>query len=557
MPAIPTISGTAVPSSPSGVRFDGAGVNAQAQANASMGAAVSQTANVMASIAGRRQAHINQGILAEEDTMRRKTLAEVQTYMDNNQGTPEAWSKYHDEAWKSYEDSRAQRSKNWTPELQNADKIRLNDFKSESGIRFSTQQNGALIRQANARIEANADDKMRNGDVQGALAAVSTMNLTPADKADRVAKLTNKAAFDAYDRRLSDTSNMTLVDQMKELGNIESELTLKGKKGYENGNVSDASGKVIGGMTEEARIYLIRATRAHKNDALVDMSQVGHSLVRKVVGGFDFATVFSKALKAGQITEYVARIFVPEVEMALKVKAEKEAERAAIQRDKAEVNTRLQIERPTGATVTLQEIERRQALGVTRPKDPNALTPEAADRLRAELQATEQADVGKKDFTSIEDSLNDRIGQGVFRTFFSDSAQMSDGDRSKVLERINAAKVSKGAKLKLLDKFFEVQKWDLREGEITEKDGDRQISPEEKDLRTGVIDSYRGMRSAISTRAIGARYMDDMNRIGDWYRANPSATPAIRAQKAKQFYEEISKSVSNDAATSLLQDVYE
>jgi len=102
-----------------------------------------------------------------------------------------------------------------------------------------------------------------------------------------------------------------------------------------------------------------------------------------------------------------------------------------------------------------------------------------------------------------------------------------------------------------------VQKWDLREGEVTDKEGDRDISPEEKELRASVIDSYRQLKTAMSPRAIGARYMDDINRIGDWFRSNANATPAQRQQAAKKFYDEITRGVSQDAANSLISEIYE
>ena len=574
MARIPTISGTAVPSSPLGIKADAGAAMAGARANSQFAGALQQTAQVMAGIVAQRQAHIDRGLLAKEDSIRRKTAAEIQTYMDNNQGTPEAWQKFHDDTWKAYDDGRNARAKGWSPQLKSIDDIQTEEFRTESGIRFSTQQNKALIVQANARLEANADDKMRNGDVQGALKSIGAMNLTPERKAEKVQQVTSAAAYHNFDLRLSTIDELPPAQALNELGKVEAELTAQKDGQFQGGVITDDDGKPVGGLSQQGRIDLVRQTRERKNAQLGAMSQAGRELVRKAKEGMDPGLIFNEALKAGQIDEATARIFVPEVDIILKkraeesaLKAQAEADRLAAKRDAAEARTRAQINQKMGATITAQDIERRAALGVTRPNDPNALTPEAAERLRAELMGIESADMGDVDYTDIEDKLNDRLGysifgwsfgkQSSFSTFFRDKSQMDDAERAKFIDDIHAARISKGAKLRLLDKFFEVQKWDLREGEVTDKEGDRDISPEEKELRASVIDSYRQLKTAMSPRAIGARYMDDINRIGDWFRSNANATPAQRQQAAKKFYDEITRGVSQDAANSLISEIYE
>ena len=577
MARIPTISGTAVPSSPLGIKADAGAAMAGARANSQFAGALQQTAQVMAGIVAQRQAHIDRGLLAKEDSIRRKTAAEIQTYMDNNQGTPEAWQKFHDDTWKAYDDGRNARAKGWSPQLKSIDDIQTEEFRTESGIRFSTQQNKALIAQANARLEANGDMKLMDGDVNGALQSYGAMNLTPDRKLAKIQQATDKAEFNRYATQLSDATdiNVPAAKSLDELKRIEAELKAKNKGGeYQYGKIANEKGEIIGGLMEENRIQLLNRLREMKNAQIVAMSQAGRELVRKAKEGMDPSLIFNEALKAGQIDEATARIFVPEVDIILKkraeesaLKAQAEADRLAAKRDAAEARTRAQINQKMGATITAQDIERRAALGVTRPNDPNALTPEAAERLRAELMGIESADMGDVDYTDIEDKLNDRLGysifgwsfgkQSSFSTFFRDKSQMDDAERAKFIDDIHAARISKGAKLRLLDKFFEVQKWDLREGEVTDKEGDRDISPEEKELRASVIDSYRQLKTAMSPRAIGARYMDDINRIGDWFRSNANATPAQRQQAAKKFYDEITRGVSQDAANSLISEIYE
>src|SRR5512136_271661 len=239
MARIQTISGTAVPSSPLGIKADVGAMTSGARANAQFAGALGQTAQVMAGIVAARQNHIDKGLLAKEDSIRSKTAAEIQTYMDNNQGTPESWQKFHDDTWKAYDDARNARAKEWSPQLKAADDIKSEDFRMESGIRFGVQQNKALISQANARLEANAADKMRNGDVSGALISINAMNLTPDKKAERVQQVTSAAAYHSYDMRLSNIDELPPAQALTELNNVEAELIATKDGQFQAGNVVD------------------------------------------------------------------------------------------------------------------------------------------------------------------------------------------------------------------------------------------------------------------------------------------------------------------------------
>lgn len=565
MPTIPLASRSLVQTGPAGIRRDADAENAPNRALTAVGGAVMNVAGVLGDFALQKQAQVNRGIMAQEETVRMETAAQIQSFVEKNPDKPETWGKFQDDTWKAYDQGRTQRMKaeKWGPAVVGEDTMKFKEYQAETGIHFRAAQDKAFIRQSNARMEANATEHLRSGNVKAALASINAMNLYEDQRRPKVEQITNGFIYGEYDREMSNIDMLPPAKQAQELARIEQELTATDKDGKPvNGWVEDESGKRVGGLGQPGRTDLIRAARARMRAAEVQMAQSGKTLVRQTELGVDPAMAFHKALDAGQITEDVARIFVPEVNAALMEKQAKEAERAeraaeklGIRRDRAEAAAHRMIDARGGATLTMEEIERREARGITRPNDPTGLTAEAANRLREQLQAVESEDQMTPDFSELNDLLESKIGQGVTRTFFWDNAQMSPLEKQKILEDINAARISVGAKLKLVDKFFEAAKWDLREGEISDSDGDRNIGREEKGLRTSLIEHYRKAGRELGPRSVGARYMADMKQVSDWFAANEGASPAVKEAKVKEFYEATRKSVADEASLSILRTI--
>jgi hypothetical protein len=540
-------------------RADSQSASAMFGGLANLGQGVAQVGDVLGQIAMDRQMHVNKGILANEDIIRQNTFAEVEKFTAANKGNPETWDAYAKEKWTEYEDGRQQRiqSEGWGPAVREQDTMDMQQFSARANRVFDTEKNKALIRQSNARLDSLAQNYANSGDYETAAKVIRETDRYDDEKDAMVQSVINGGIYAQFDRRLTDISTLPNATQVQALSEVESQLV-----NPETGVVKDADGKVMGGLGQSARNDLIRQTRSRIRAAEGEMAQVGRSLVRQAEIGVDPAMAFKSSMESGQITEEVARIFVPEVndalmkkQAAIDEKANKEAERMGIRRDRAELAAQRMIDSPSGATLTMDEIERREARGITRPNDPTALTADAANRLREQLRAVEDGDTMAPEFLKVNDRLEDMLGQGITRTWFSDNAQMTPAEKSRTLEKINAAKVSVGAKLKLMDKFFEVQKWDLREGEITDRDGDRDIGPEEKELRTSMIETYRTAGRELGPRAIGARYMADMQQVSDWFAANESASPQAKQAKAKEFYEKTRKAVDDEASTAILRTI--
>jgi hypothetical protein len=566
MPNIPTVALSEVPTAPAlGPRASVDAFNAPNRAITAAGGALQDVGGMLGRFAMQKQDQVNRGLLAGEEAVRMQTAAQIEEHVRNNPDKPETWGKFADATWRGYERAKSSRAKaqGWGPAVIAQDKLIDQGYRAEFGVKFAAEVDKGLIRQSNARLESLATMQLAEGNVGAALASVDAMTLYPEQRQAKVEALTNGAVYGQYDREMSDISTMPPAEQVKALAMIEAELVAVDKAGKPvNGWVEDDDGKRVGGLNHAARTDLVRAARARIKAADVAMAQSGRALVRQAELGADPAQAFSKALAAGEITEDVARIFVPEVNAALAAKqaeadakAEKEAERLGIRRDRAEAAAQRMIDARGGATLTMDEIERREARGITRPNDPTGLAADSAARLREQLQAREDADRYEPDFLAVDKALNERLGESIFWQRIGDNAQMSPREKRKVLEDINAAKVSVGAKLKLMDKFFEVVKWDLREGEISDIDGDRNIGSEEKELRTSMIEYYRSAGAELGPRALGARYMSDMARVSTWFAANENASPAAKQAKAREFYETTRKAVSDEASTAILRTI--
>jgi len=566
MANIPTVALTEVPTAPGlAPRLSADAFNATNRAITQVGGAIQDVGGMLNKYAMQKQEHVNKGYLAGEEAVRMQTAAQIEEFARKNPDKPETWGKMQESTWKSYELGRAERARaqGWGNDVVSTDKQLASSYKAEFGIRFNAEIDKGLIRQGNARLDAVAAMHMASGNFEGALAANDSKTQFEGERLASQQKLVSDYLINNVNRELSDIAKKPPARQMVELAAVESDLVAVNKKGEPvNGWVENKKGERIGGLSPEERTRLIRATRESIDAAEVAMAQNGRALVRQAQLGVDPAIAFSDAHDKGLISTEVAQSFVPELQIALAEKqakidlaAERSADALATRQDKAEATAQRQIDARTGATLTMGEIERREAIGITRPNDPFGISKDAAKRLRAELTSREEADTYEPDFLKVNAQLESRLGQGVMGTWFSDAAQMNPMEKRKILNDINVAKISVGAKLKLMDKFFETVKWDLREGEISEMDGDRDIGIEEKGLRSNMIQVYRENGTNLGPRSIGARYMSDMQRVGDWFSKNPNATPAAKKAKADEFYAQTKKEVTDEASTAIFRTI--
>jgi len=323
MATIPTVALSAVPTAPQlgpSMSYDDPVAGAIARASG----AVADVSNVLGRVALQKQEQVNKGYLAGEEAVRMQTASQIQEHAMKNPDKPETWGKFEAETWKSYEQGKQKRAKEqgWGPAVTAQDKLLTDSYRAETGIRFKTEIDKAMIRQSNARLESVATMHLASGNVQAAMAAVDGMTLYPEQRQQKVEQITNGFVYGQYDREMSDISTLPPAQQATEYAAIQAELTATDKDGKPvNGWVDADDGTRLGGLSDSARTDLIRAARARSDAAQSAMAQTGRALVRQAELGVDPADAFKKAMESGQITEEVARIFVPEVNAALVKKA--------------------------------------------------------------------------------------------------------------------------------------------------------------------------------------------------------------------------------------------
>lgn len=157
---------------------------APAAALQGVGAGIQDVGQFLGKVAMDRQAHINQGILANEETIRQNTYADVQRFMAKNQGSPETWQAYAKDKWQEYTDGKQARmqEQGWGPSVQFEDKQATNRFQARANIEFENAQSKAFIGQANARLMVQARQFMSAGDEQSARTMIGRMDLNEGER---------------------------------------------------------------------------------------------------------------------------------------------------------------------------------------------------------------------------------------------------------------------------------------------------------------------------------------------------------------------------------------
>lgn len=163
MPTIPTVPLSAVPQAPAlAPRGDAGAYNATNRAVTQAGAALADVGQALGRFAMQKQEQVNRGLLASEETIRMETAASVESYAAANPDKPETWEEFRKSAWKGYEAGRAKRVKEqkWGPAVVEQDNLLAKSYQAETGVRFRTMQDKAMIRQANGRLAANAREHL-------------------------------------------------------------------------------------------------------------------------------------------------------------------------------------------------------------------------------------------------------------------------------------------------------------------------------------------------------------------------------------------------------------
>lgn len=348
MPTIPTVPLSAVPQAPAlAPRGDAGAYNATNRAITQAGGALVDVGQAIGRFAIQKQEQVNKGLLASEETIRMETAASVEAYATNNPDKPETWEAFRQSAWKGYEQGRSKRMKDqkWGPAVVEQDNTLTKSYQAETGIRFRTMQDKAMIRQANGRLAANAKEHLASGNVKAAVASINGMTLFDDQRREMLAEVTNGAEYEKANRSLSDVEQTPVASQVEELAAMENFYTQQNAKGeFLNGWVEDEAGNRVGGLGINGRNDIIQRIRAQKE-------QAGRAQVRSLapvldayeMGGPEMGDAAAQAaIERGDMTREFAEKMKPAMAGAVAKRAEglakaEDAEAKAAQaRDRAQ-----------------------------------------------------------------------------------------------------------------------------------------------------------------------------------------------------------------------------
>jgi len=503
--AIPTVSLSDLPASPQLGPRRGNELQAANMALANAGGAVQDAGSILGRFAIQKQEQVNRGFLASEETIRMETAAQVEAFAMSNQDKPETWDKFRQDTWKAYENGKGSRIKEqkWGPAVVAQDKQLTTTYLAETGIRFKAQTDGALIRQSNSRLMANAQAKLRGGDYDGYVATVDNMNVQPDQKEEMVRRGLEEGLYKTASNQLDAIRELPPAQRVTAFGEYNKALTEKDKSGAFTNYEFERGGLSIGG-----RVNLESMANARVREAQREMDVTGRQAVAQLRLG---RPVDIPALvKSGELDEETARAIAPDVVLAQQERAGKDAakaqEKAQQQAAKADRIRDKAVTPGRQGDVGLRDIEQQLALG--------EISAAQADQLKSELTQASRSELASADGDATR--IGKKIKGGFSAKMFG--RQPSDSEYRDLQNEINSAKVTKETRLNLMDQLFSLKLADIED--LQEEGGqwmDRDIGVPERALRRDMIGEYRRLLPALGDVLAGDLLMNQENKIRTFF----------------------------------------
>lgn len=551
----------------SNVRADFGALNAPNQAMIQAGQTVQGGAEMLGRFAVEKAQQRNKGILANEETIRMETAAKIASHIESNPGDPDSWGQVSNLTWEAYEKGRSDRAKKekWAPDVLERDKLQYQAYRSETGVRFRAEQDKAYIRQSNARLEANADAKLRAGDYDGFVSTMDKMNLFDDQRDRKIRQGLEEGMYRVANGQLDalrDLPPSQAIPAIEKFISAVNEKDAKGKfKDYEFER---------GGMSIGARQQIVTIAQQRIREQEREMAVNGRAIVSQIrMGRATEADVF-EAVKSGNLTPDVAKTIMPDVAMAVdewqaKVDAKDAAalskEEAAQRRQEAD-QRRIENETQTKAAkaeslrvaalergkVGLRDIDRQLALGEITPAQADQLKEELTQASRAELQ------MEKGDYRLISDKIRGGLTAKMF------GRQPSDKEYQQIQAMILASRktLTKETRLKLVDELFTLKLADMsdlqEEGPDNGRWADRDITPQERTLRVGVLGEYKKLLPALGDITAGDLMFSQEARIRAFF--DTAKAPRTQAEIEKFAKEQLLPEIQKAAGFEALKDAF-
>lgn len=523
----------------SNVRADAGALAAPGAAAVQAGQTVQKGAEVLARYALEKQDHVNRGILAREETLRMETAASVSQFFEANQEKPETWGEVSNKAWAEYEKGREGRMKaeKWGADVAARDGLQMADFREKFGIKARAEQDKAYVRVSNARIEANAEQKLRAGDYEGFVLSMEKINASPEVKGRKIRDGLEVGLAKVAANQLDALRDLPPAKAIPAINDFIANLTAKDEA---TGRFADYETEK-GGLTLGARQQLEATARLRIREQERAMAVTGRAAISQIrVGRMDPDT-FMGLVQKGEMTPDVAKELMPEMVQAVQEWEEKQTGReAAAQRREQERQQALASRAETVRTLAierkrlgLRDIDRQVALG--------EITKEAGEQVKEELIQASRMEMLMED--GAYDVIHSRIVGGMGASIVGRQPSDEEYQRTFRLIQASAKELTKETRLKLMDEFFTLKLADMADLEEEGEPGrwlDRTLTTDERALRKGMIDEYKRLMPALGPDGAGALLLSQEARIRAFFdgakdkKRSTAEIEALRTTLAKE-----------------------
>lgn len=543
------------------LRADAGALSAPGAAIVQVGQTVQGGADMLGRFALAKANQVNKGVLAREETIRMETAAGIQAHFEANPDEPGLWGDHANATWKAYEKARDDRAKKekWAPDVLEHDTLQYNAFRGEVGIKFRAEQDKALVRQSNARLEANAETKLRAGDYEGFVKSIDAMNLFPDQKERAVRRGLEEGLTKIAGSQLDALRDLP---PSKAIPAIEAFMASLAAKDEKTGKFKEYEFE-RGGLSLGARQQLEGVARARIREQERAMDVNGRAIVSAIrMGRATEADVFN-AVKSGELTPDVAKAIMPEIAQAVDEWDAKVAAKEEVKERRAEAEKRRKVELAQQQNATaerlraaalergkagIRDIDRQLALG--------EITATQADQLKEELIQASRAEVQmeKGDYKLI----SEKIRGGMTAKMFG--RQPSDQEYQRIQAMITGASktLTKETRLKLMDELFTLKLADItdleEEGPENGRWADRDITPQERTLRRGVLGEYKKLLPALGDVTAGDLLFSQEARIRAFF--DTAKTPRTQAEIEKFAKEQLMPEIQKAAGFEALKDAF-
>jgi hypothetical protein len=485
-------------------------MNARYRGGEKLGESMIQAAQIAGNYALRAQDQKNKGILASEENIRIGVAGGIQKAMQETPDSPEAWGKVREKAWKDYETGRAKRRQTdgWAPIVIAADGQSYQDYRAKLDTEYGLEESKAVMRQANGRMEANAQMKLRAGDYEGFIASMDQMDLFPDQREAKIRAGLEEGTYKTANNQLDSLHDLPPANSITATKNFIADLNAKDEKTGRYINFEyDRGGLSIGG-----RVNLTSIANARIREAERQMDVTGRRLVSELRLGRATTSDVDAAVKDGSLTMEEAKVLSPDIALAVRehddrLAAKDAAVKAHLQEQAQQREaslSRLRVQAVEKGNIGFRDIERQVALGEITAVQGAQLQEELGQASRAEIA------MDKGDFQIIQQ----RIRGGTMSKMFG--RQPSESEYRDIQNAIIAAKLTKESRMGLMQDLYTMKladMSDLQEEGPTGRWLDREITAPERNLRKNMIDSYKQMLPALGDTLAGDLLFNQESKI--------------------------------------------